>query len=926
MSIRRLWATTRLDLAHNLRRPLFWIWIAILALVSWGFSGGNMRIQSGDSDVGGVKAFITSEFAIAQILSVLILLLHSFFVAVGSGMSVLRDEELHVGPVLHATPLSPTEYVWGKFLAIMISFMTILAIHVLLMAFFNHITTDAAEAEFIGPFAWSNYLRPALIFGLPTIVFMAGATFWVGERFRRPILVFFTPVAVVLTCVFFLWGWSPSWMSEPMNQVLMFLDPTGHRWLRETWLNVDKGAEFYNTATVGMDGVLIGSRILLMFIGLLGVALTTRHFSASLRGKSWQPKGKAADGIDLLQAAQKDSNVAKPVQAPLVPLGLGSLGMRSGRPGYFSGLAAVTQIEFRELLHSPGMYLFIPLIVLETIGSATFNVGPFDTTPLNTPGSMAVQGMGILVGFVCLLLLFYTVESLRREEGTGLAPIHHSTPVRSSSILSGKALANALVGVLTIGAALLASLLVLAIQGVVPITIWPFVLVWCVILLPTFLLWSTFVSFLYCLVRNRYTTYALALGALMWTGYKDTIGELSWVTNWPLWSALRWSDMGVFELIHDELVYNRVLALTLTLFFTVLTVRFFPRRQLDATNLLLRLRPLPLLKGTLKLTPVIIPPIVVGLMLGAEIDAGFQGDATTERSKDYWRKNVATWTDSELPDLVGVELDLELFPEARSFEARGTYRLVNEHDHDLVVIPVTGGVSWRRPDSLDADEDSEGPLWFLNGERFETEDAAGLTLFRLPQPLAPGAELQIGFHHSGEVPLGATENGGGNMEFILPSGIVLTSFSPSIVPNIGYNDGVGVDEDNEYDAKEYPADHFEGVTRSLFGGSFAPYDVSMRVTAPEEYQINGVGVLKEESVENGKRTVLWETDSPVRFFNVVCGRWVEAVGKEGTSIFHHPEHTYNIPEMLEALDGSRKFYSEWFYPYPWEELKISEFP
>jgi hypothetical protein len=30
--------------------------------------------------------------------------------------------------------------------------------------------------------------------------------------------------------------------------------------------------------------------------------------------------------------------------------------------------------------------------------------------------------------------------------------------------------------------------------------------------------------------------------------------------------------------------------------------------------------------------------------------------------------------------------------------------------------------------------------------------------------------------------------------------------------------------------------------------------------------------------------------------------------------------------MLEALAGARKYYSRWFHPYPWEELKLSEFP
>jgi hypothetical protein len=30
--------------------------------------------------------------------------------------------------------------------------------------------------------------------------------------------------------------------------------------------------------------------------------------------------------------------------------------------------------------------------------------------------------------------------------------------------------------------------------------------------------------------------------------------------------------------------------------------------------------------------------------------------------------------------------------------------------------------------------------------------------------------------------------------------------------------------------------------------------------------------------------------------------------------------------MGEALDAARKYYSEWFYPYPWKELRLNEFP
>jgi aminopeptidase N len=86
-----------------------------------------------------------------------------------------------------------------------------------------------------------------------------------------------------------------------------------------------------------------------------------------------------------------------------------------------------------------------------------------------------------------------------------------------------------------------------------------------------------------------------------------------------------------------------------------------------------------------------------------------------------------------------------------------------------------------------------------------------------------------------------------------------------------------------------------------------------------------VGTRVSDTVKDGLRTSVWESDHPVRFFNVVGGRWKEKRGT-GTVIYYHPEHGYNIGEMSAALDASRRWYSEWFHPFPWRELKLSEFP
>ena len=76
-----------------------------------------------------------------------------------------------------------------------------------------------------------------------------------------------------------------------------------------------------------------------------------------------------------------------------------------------------------------------------TLGTSLTSLGRFQTKLLITPGVAAVQGVDILAALVCLLLMFYTAESLERESATGLAAISYSTPARTFSLLFGKALA-----------------------------------------------------------------------------------------------------------------------------------------------------------------------------------------------------------------------------------------------------------------------------------------------------------------------------------------------------------------------------------------------------------------------------------------------------------------------------------------------------
>jgi ABC-2 type transport system permease protein len=904
VSARRLFEVFRQEFTQSLRRPMLWVLLLIVGFMAQGISTGHASIGSGNSAVGGTKAWITSEFAISQLVAMLVGIIYAFFVAVAAGMCVIRDDELKVGELLHATPLRPAEYVWGKYAATLASFLLVLVVNVALMVLFNHGLPHGENVEVIGPLSAWNYLRPLLLFALPSLLCMAGTSFALGTLTRMPILVFAFPVATIVLGIALMWNWSPSWLSPAVNGLLMVLDPTGIRWLNETWLNVDRGVDFYNSAGVGTDGLFWANRAMVVCLGLGAVLLTQWRFAATLRGARAVRHGRGAS----VAVVVPDTATPRAESAPLA-----SLGMRSGGGGFLAGAWEVARVELRELRTHPGLYLFVPMILAQTLGSIV-SVGAFDTALLQTPGGLAAEAMNTLTLLVCLLLLFYTVESLQRERGTGFGAIYYATPLRTGSLLLGKTLANTVVALAVILAALAGDVIILAVQGKVPFRIEPFLLCWGLLLTPTFLVWTAFAMALFSLTGSRYATYALGLGSLVLTGFLQMRGKMNWAFNWDLWSATRWSDMSVFELDRLPLVLNRVMVLGLAAFFLTLTVRLFPRLESDATRAMHRLRPAALARGALGLVPLLVVPLAVWAVLWFQVEQGWEGRRMKKLAKDYWRQNAATWTNAPLPAMAAVDLDVALDPPHRKFGVVGHYDLVNPNARPLAKIALTGGFAW---DSL---------AWTMNGAPYKPENRSGLHVFTLPQPLATGGRVRLGFRYRGSCPAGISRNGRGPMEFMVPSSAVFTGFNgPTLVPQLGFNSEIGPEAKDRPEPRQYPDDVWRDTLPAMLPLAETWFDTRIRVTVPEGFRVNATGVLESETAANGRRTFTYASDRPVHLFNLVAGRWAEKRGA-GATIYYHPAHTYNLDGMMQALSGSRRWYSEWFGPYPWRDLRLSEFP
>jgi ABC-2 type transport system permease protein len=297
------------------------------------------------------------------------------------------------------------------------------------------------------------------------------------------------------------------------------------------------------------------------------------------------------------------------------------------------------------------------------------------------------------------------------------------------------------------------------------------------------------------------------------------------------------------------------------------------------------------------------------------VHGGREGAVARKLQRDYWKKNVQTWRDAKSPSLAAADIDISLEPARGTVSSRGTYTLVNLTRDTLSQVGLTGGLFWKNV------------RWTMAGDSAKPENRAGLYVFKPGTPLAPGDRLEIGYAFDGRFPDGISKNGRGAMEYVLPAAAVLTGFSDTAMgPIVGYMPERGVEHDkNESDPREYPDDYWKRTLPGALPMFSAWSSTRIRVTSPAAYQHNATGSLVSESVASGKRVTEWKSDSPVRAFNVVLGKW-QVKRRDGVAVFYAAQHPYNVDEMLDALAAARKWYGEWFAPYPWKELRLSEFP
>jgi ABC-2 type transport system permease protein len=872
----------------QLRSPLWWGMVG-LALVAVLFINPAAMIPTGGQAVGGVRPYSNSPLALAQSFALGGLLFHTFLATLLSGLAVIRDRETRVSDLLLSTPLGPAGYNLGTLAGILFSLGLVAVIHTILALLWVQLGPLVGGDSVLGPFRPGAYLAAGLACLLPGLL-ACGALGFLAAGLTRASLSVYACAALLLALG--MAGLSPRSLSgilTPLQGLLDLSDIWGTRWLAEQVFIPGRSVEYYNQAALPPGGSRTGARLvpwLLVPLALLGGILGQLARRQGPRTLPWARlfgPGPVRENRELRGAVRPASETP-------------DTGREGPEPGLWTVARESLRLELELVLFRPLAWLLLPLGGLLALDHGQSLRGVFDSRPLLTATGLGTGLAGLLTVLACLLLAWHQVEAAQRARRQGLAPMRDCRPVSPLGLLLGRQLAGLLLVLMPLAGAGAACAWMLAGQpGGTGGSILPLVMLWGGLLLPGLLFWSALVNALAVAFESRSAAWLAAFLGLAATAALFFTARLDWLRNWPLWGVFHGGEVAVFQADTGPLALNRGLVLLVAL---LLNLWILLRGRLRECWRLL-----------------VLPALALAgcaLVLAVGMHRGYQGSEARLRDELYWTLNhdgPAALAVGRHPRALHLEAEVRIDPDRSRLEVRGFYRLQPRDSTPVADLAFT---------LMPVDE---GPRYWVNGVPCDTEDRSGLFLLTPADPLPAGREIRVDFEYAGRVPRGWSRRGGPRSQFILPGGLALGMLEQPFLPLPGYQPERG-----------RPDDEAGGTLRDTRAGPLAPvmgghgrFTARITVDAPEGYTVNGVGHLAGREHRQGRTVSTWECRTPVSYLNLAGGP-LELRQGEGVAVYYHPGHEANLEELVHTLEAARLWYSRWFLPCPWPELKLTELP
>jgi ABC-2 type transport system permease protein len=466
------------------------------------------------------------------------------FNAVIMGDPVIRDFRTGIDPLIFSKPITRAQYLFGKFFGNFFVLVCCQAVFPLTQIVLQAFPT---AGMLVLPIRVFPYFKHFFFFLVITHLVLAAFYFTVGTLTRNSKIVYglaagFYPLFIaygllVLRPLPFRW----QLMLDPM---LLGASLRGNGFLHS--------AEFLNQYVVRYTADMIANRLVMILVAALCLAILYLRFTIAERSGKVEElsvlnlstaAGPVYYDLDSLQdrrGRQLNEFDSAPIERvrfiALPEVAQANEGMRAS----LNKLIAALRVEFRLFLSERSLIVVIPLVVLiSTLEIVFWNVTP---DPSYSAAYAMNPGKSLLI-FMLGITVFYTGEALYRDRDLRIESLLWSQAVPNYVFLMSKFLATLLLALTLILLVALITITVQVLKQHGPLELATYVRIYGLILIPNAIFLAAAALALGVLLRDRYVTYAFAIGTCAGLFYLYSQGHNGWLYNPVLHNLWKHSDL-----------------------------------------------------------------------------------------------------------------------------------------------------------------------------------------------------------------------------------------------------------------------------------------------------------------------------------------------------------------------------------------------
>jgi len=890
------WEILKFELRYHLKQPLFYILFVIFFFMTFGaVTSDAVQIGGALGNVNRNAPFVIMQFLL--VMSTFGVLTTTAYVA----SAINRDFEYNTDSLFFSSPVKKHQYLFGRFsAAFIVSSLVYLGVVTAIMvgSFMPWLDKERLGAFVLKPYAFSYF-----VLVLPNL-FLFAAIFFAVAALTRRLMATYTAVAAFYVAYVVSRVSLRDIESEKLGSLL---DPFGFAPFTRTtryWTVFEK-----NNSILPLDGIFLWNRLMWIGIALVLLGLTFAFFRMEVGTAAGKRKKKktAKSETPLLPAAQPLPHVSQ----------------------NFGGMVSVRQffttirVETGAILKSLPFIVILLLAVLNTVGGAVFANRIFGTEfyPVTYVMIGAIESNFLF--FAVIIAAFYAGEIVWRERMIKLNEVTDTMPAPTWSIWAGKLAALCITLYICLAAAMLTTIAVQSVKHYHHYELGLYFRGVFLVLGIQLLMITVLMFFGQIITNNRYVGFLIALFYIIGQSVMQALHyehRLYALFNPP---DMTYSDMNGYG--HFARPYEWF-SLYWTIFAAILLVvghLFWVRGTETAMKIRTRVA------GGRVGMPVIT---TLALLIIAFVSTGcyifYNTNILNHYSTEDQRDKRAAETEKlykkhdriPQPRITDVQANVDIDPARRWVDIHGTYTLMNKTAQPIrdlhVVMTPDVPLSIQIPRASLAQNDPEH----------------GYRIYRLAQPLAPGATMPMSFtvtiHHQG------FENASRD-NTVVENGTFFNNFTT--FPHLGYSPNVELQEAHK--RRKYglapvvrmakiddpKARMDNGITRDA---DWINLDTTVSTSADQIAL--APGYLQKEWTANGRHYFQYKTTSPILgFFAYLSARYqVKRSAWKGIpiEIYYDPAHAYNVDRMIYGVQKSLDYFTANFSPYQHKQVRILEFP